>query len=105
MNEKRMKVKELRENYDRDEVDVEDTRTPRSNKQLHGYRDTKKQTMERYASGEIEKDGRGKLSPKTYNRKQVVWELPLDKRVKALTDAKGKTDLLVKNIKVEVWEK
>lgn len=101
----KMKVKELREEYDRDEVSIEDTQTPRSNKQLHGFRDTEEQTMERYASGEIEMDSRGQLSPKGYNKKEVVWELPLDRKVNALTDRKGDTSLLVKNIEVEVWVK
>jgi hypothetical protein len=101
---KRMKVRELREKYDKEDIEIEETLTPRSNKQLHGFRDTKKQTMKRYAAGEIEKDSRGQLSPKHYKDEEVVWELPLDRKVNALTDSKGDTSILVKNIKVEVWE-
>lgn len=97
-----MKVHELRGRYEQGEVQILQTTTPRSGKELHGWQESDKDFRIRKAKGEVEKNKAGMPVTESYTTEEVVWELPLDKKVHALTDNKGETELYVKNVMVEV---
>lgn len=88
---KLLKVRDLRDKYDRDEVVLGGWMTPRSeNQDIHTPTRVKDHYRNDYLSG--------------LSQEQVVWEEDLDEKLEFLTGNRGSTRLMVKNVKVRVEE-
>lgn len=83
-----LKVRDLREQYDPDEVNVMRMRSPRSEDLLHSPTRLKDHYKNDYVAA-LPTD-------------EVVWELDLDEKVNFLTGNRGNRNLLVKNVKCEI---
>lgn len=97
-----MKIREIREEYNRDEIDVNVIRwvSPRSRELLSGGHETKKELM-------LRTDGEGGRF-KGYSKQEILWELPLDKKIRMLVSSGrregGTKELNVGNIRIESAE-